>query len=122
MTKFLIALAALSVALALVASGGAITYGAADGSRHPEVGALLAPHAYSDGTWATCTGTLIAPRVFLTAAHCEGGPRVAVSFDSVYVAGKSATYWGDWVADAAYNGAQSDPHDLAVVLLDRTVK
>ena len=54
-----------------------------DGSGHPEVGALLAQQAFSDGTWEECSGTLIAPRVFLTAAHCdEGVSRVAVTFDS----------------------------------------
>jgi Trypsin len=58
-------------ALALTAPAGAITYGAPDGNGHPEVGALLAPQAYSDGTWETCSGTLISPTVFLTAAHCD---------------------------------------------------
>ena len=37
-------------ALALAASAQAITYGTPDGNGHPEVGALLAPVAYSDGT------------------------------------------------------------------------
>jgi hypothetical protein len=55
------ALAALTAAFVLVAAAGAITYGVPDGNGHPEVGALLAQHAYSDGTWETCTGTLIAP-------------------------------------------------------------
>ena len=122
MSRIVTAFAALAAALTLVAGGAAITNGAPDGSRHPAVGALLAPEAYSDGTWATCTGTLIAPQVFLTAAHCEGEARVAVSFDSPYVAGKSTTYWGTWIADPAYNQAQSDPHDIAVVLLDTAVK
>jgi hypothetical protein len=115
-------LAALVAALAVVAAGLAITNGVPDGNGHPEVGALLAPQAYSDGTWATCSGTLIAPKVFLTAAHCEGQPRVAVTFDSVYDSAKGTTYWGTWVADPAYDQAQSDPHDLAVVLLDKAVK
>ena len=41
---------ALLAALALAAPAGAITNGTLDGNRHPEVGALLAPVAYSDGT------------------------------------------------------------------------
>ena len=69
--KKLVGLCAVA-ALTLCAAAGAITNGGPDGEGHPEVGALLAPQAYSDGTWATCTGTLIAPKVFLTAAHCEG--------------------------------------------------
>src|SRR3954452_7600281 len=105
------------------ASASAITNGAPDGNRHPEVGALLAQQAFSDGTWAECTGTLIAPTVFLTAAHCdEGVSRVAVTFDSAYDAQKGTTYWGTWRADPLYDQAQSDPHDMAVVVLDKAVR
>jgi hypothetical protein len=60
--------------------------------------------------------------VFLTAAHCDQGvSRVAVTFASTYVAGTSKTYWGAWNADPRFRGAQSDPHDLAVVVLDKAV-
>ncbi len=113
----------LLAALLVPASAAAITYGVPDGSGHPEVGALLAPTAYSDGTWAVCSGTLISPTVFLTAAHCDQGlSRVAVTFDSTYVAGRSKVYWGTWIADPAYNPAQSDPQDMAVVVFDKRVK
>jgi secreted trypsin-like serine protease len=109
--------------LVLVPAAGAITYGVPDGNGHPEVGALLAQQAFSDGTWEECSGTLIAPRVFLTAAHCdEGVSRVAVTFDSSYVASSGTTYWGTWHADPDYNQTQSDPQDLAVVVLDKAVK
>src|SRR3954452_1159459 len=115
--------AVLLGALAFSSIAGAITNGAPDGSAHPEASALLAPIAYSDGTWATCSGTLISPTVFLTAAHCDQGvSRVAVTFASSYVAGTSKTYWGDWHADPRFRGAQSDPFDIAVVVLDKTVK
>jgi len=117
------ALAAVAAALVLTVAAGAITYGVPDGDGHPEVGALLAPVAYSDGTWASCSGTLIAPKVFLTAAHCDQGvSRVAVTFDSSYDARTGKAYWGTWHADPAYDAAQSDPHDIAVVLLDKAVK
>jgi V8-like Glu-specific endopeptidase len=116
------ALLAGVVGLVLAAPAGAITNGVPDGNRHPYVGALLAPQAFSDGTWEECSGTLIAPRVFLTAAHCdEGLARVKVTFDSVYTA-PGTTYTGTWHADPAYNQAQSDPHDIAVVVLDQAVK
>ncbi|MEK6192506.1 MAG: trypsin-like serine protease [Chloroflexota bacterium] len=99
------------------AGAGAITYGLPDGNGHPEVGALLAPQAYSDGTWAACTGTLIAPTVFLTAAHCDlGVSSVYVTFDSTYIPGTSTTYLGTWHADPNYTQAQNDPHDIAVVV------
>ena len=115
----LLPLLVLAGALTFAAAGGAITYGVPDGNAHPEVGALLALQAYSDGSWAECTGTLIAPRVFLTAEHCdEGVARREVTFDSNFVRGTSTTYWGTWHGDPQYNQAQSDPHDIAVIVLD----
>jgi len=113
---FVVGVVALAV-LALAGSAAAITYGQPDGSGHPEVGALLAPEAYPDGTWAECSGTLISPTVFLTAAHCdEGLSEAAVTFDSSYTA-PGTTYIGAWHADPNYNDhRQSDPQDLAVVV------
>jgi hypothetical protein len=106
----------------LAAPAAAITNGAPDGNRHPEVGSLLAPEAYSDGTWTTCTGTLISPTVFLTAAHCDQGvDRVAVTFDSNYVTATGTTYWGTWHANPNYNHTSSNPRDLAVVVLDHPI-
>ena len=54
--KRLVATCFLLIALATAPSVLAITYGAPDGNGHPEVGALLAAQAYSDGTWAMCSG------------------------------------------------------------------
>jgi len=122
MRKILASIAAAAAMLVLASGASAIVYGQPDGNRHPEVGALLAPHAYSDGTWATCSGTLISPTVFLTAAHCDWGlPRMAVTFDSAYTA-PGNTYWGNWYADPRYTGAQGDPNDLAVVVFDDPVR
>jgi secreted trypsin-like serine protease len=104
--------------LGFAAPAAAITYGTADGSGHPNVGGLVAAQAYSDGTWIYCSGTLIAPKVFLTAAHCAEGDRVRVTFASAYQDGDKV-YAGTWHADPLYNGAQSDPHDIAVVVLDK---
>jgi Trypsin len=115
--------AAAAAALFAAAPARAVVYGAPDGNAHPEVGGLLAQEAYSDGTWIECTGTLISPTVFLTAAHCdEGVARVRVSFASHYVEGKSTAYWGTYHADPSYNHTASDPQDLAVVVLDKAVK
>jgi V8-like Glu-specific endopeptidase len=122
MKTLLAAGVAVAAMLVLTTGAAAITYGVPDGNGHPEVGALLAQHAFSDGTWEECSGTLIAPTVFLTAAHCdEGVSRVAVTFDSSYVYPTGTTYWGTWHSDPNYNQRQSDPQDLAVVVLDQPV-
>lgn len=119
--KFAVTLALIAL-LAGAYPAAAITYGQPDGNGHPNVGGLVSPTQYSDGTWLYCSGTLIAPTVFLTAAHCdEGLARVTVTFDPDYKAG-DRTYTGAWYADPLYNQAQDDPHDLAVVVFDKPVK
>lgn len=119
--KRILAVAAIAT-LFTAAPAGAVINGTADGNAHPNVGALLANQQYSDGTWADCSGTLIGPRIFLTAAHCgDDGARIRVTFDSAYVDGDKV-YPGTFEADPAFDQAQSDPHDLAVVVLDKAVK
>jgi secreted trypsin-like serine protease len=114
-------LAAAAVVLLGATPALAITNGAPDGNGHPDVGGLVADAAYSDGTWIYCSGTLISPTVFLTAAHCNDGPRARVTFSSAYHDG-DAVHAGSFHADPQYNGAQNDPHDLAVVVLDDAVR
>lgn len=61
----------LAVALALtlsVISVGAITWGTPDGNEHPNVGTLL--FVQNGVGFFSCTGTMIEPRVMLTAGHC----------------------------------------------------
>jgi secreted trypsin-like serine protease len=110
-------------ALIFATPAGAITNGVPDGNRHPNVGGLVAPTAYSDGTWIYCSGTLISPTVFLTAAHCgdADGERVRVTFDTAHEAGDTV-YSGTFHPDPLYGHDQSDPHDIAVVVLDKAVK
>jgi V8-like Glu-specific endopeptidase len=119
----LIAAAATLAALTCAAPALAITNGAPDGNRHPNTGGLVAPKAYSDGTWIYCSGTLISPTVFLTAAHCgdADGESVRVTFDTAYQDGDTV-YAGTFRSDPLYGHDQSDPHDIAVVVLDKTVK
>jgi secreted trypsin-like serine protease len=117
----LIILTVLCTALASAAPAGAIVYGTPDGEGHPNVGGLVSPTQFSDGTWLYCSGTLISPTVFLTAAHCgEDGERVGVTFDSAYQAGDPVHY-GTFQADPLYSQAQSDPHDIAVVVFDQEI-
>ena len=118
----IVCLATVVAALTVAAPAAAIINGTPDGNRHPNVGGLVSPTQYSDGTWLYCSGTLISPTVFLTAAHCgEDGERVSVTFDTDYEAG-DRTYAGTFQADPLYGHDQSDPHDIAVVVLDRAVK
>ncbi|MCW3021089.1 MAG: putative Peptidase and chymotrypsin precursor [Conexibacter sp.] len=117
----LITAAAALAALALPASAGAITDGTVDGGGHPNVGGLVSATQYSDGTWLYCSGTLISPTVFLTAAHCAEGDRVGVTFDPAYQAG-DAVFYGTWHADPQYGKSQNDPHDIAVVVFGRPIK
>ena len=118
----LIAVIALLTALAAVPPAAAITNGTPDGQGHPNVGGLVAPTQYPDGTWLYCSGTLISPTVFLTAAHCaEDGERVGVTFDTAYEAGDKV-YYGTFEADPLYSQMQSDPHDIAVVVFDKPIR
>ena len=118
----LVCAAAVLAALVTASPAAAITNGSPDGNRHPNVGGLVSPTQYSDGTWIYCSGTLISPTVFLTAAHCaDDGARVGVTFDTAYQDG-DRVYYGTFHADPAYPGSTSDLHDIAVVVLDTAVK
>ncbi len=120
MRRFVLA-ATLLTTLCMAAPAGAITDGSVDSNRHPNVGGLVSPTQYSDGTWLYCSGTLISPTVFLTAAHCgEDGERVAVSFDTAYQDGDKI-YRGTFYADPLYSQRQNNPHDIAVVVLTKPV-
>jgi len=114
-----------AVFIAVLACGsvaGAITNGQPDGNRHPNVGGLVNDTQYSDGTWLYCSGTLISPTVFLTAAHCsDDGSNVQVTFDPAYEDGDK-TYAGTFHADPEYPGTSADAHDIAVVVFDKPVK
>jgi hypothetical protein len=122
MRRLIVPLCSLLLVFGSTAPAGAITFGGPDGTRHAEVGAVLSPQAFSDGTWAACSGVLISSTVFLTAAHCDQGVRrVAVTFDSTYASATGSIRWGSWHANPDYNQSQSDPADLAVIVLDEPV-
>src|SRR4051812_49797762 len=121
MRRRLLLTAGLLLAVLLPAApASAITNGTADGGAHPNVGGLVSATQYGDGTWLYCSGTLISPTVFLTAAHCAEGDRVGVTFDPAYKQGDTV-YYGSWHADPRYRKAQSDPHDIAVVTFPRPI-
>jgi V8-like Glu-specific endopeptidase len=122
MRRMILVAAMLVASLTMALPAAAITNGSLDGNAHPNVGGLVAPTQYSDGTWLYCSGTLISPTIFLTAAHCgEDGEAVRVTFDTAYVAGDK-TYSGTFQSDPLYTWSQNDPHDIAVVVFDKAVR
>lgn len=112
-----------SVVVGTSMQAGAIVYGQTDGNAHSNVGSLVVPTG--GPPFQTCSGTLIAPKVFLTAAHCLYGFEAvpfAVTFDST-ISSHSRLYTGRGVVDPLYTdykgrGGRSEPHDIAVFLLD----
>ena len=105
----------------------AITWGEPDGEGHPNVG-LLITDENGEPAWR-CTGTLIAPRVFLTAGHCVGdgatGARVwfdtDLSDNEEYPYGGETSIEGRPVPHPEYHWGDSDPHDVGLVILDEAV-
>lgn len=117
------------LALAFMApKAQAITYGSADGNAHPYVGALVAADWLRPGQKdVLCSGTLISPTVYLTAAHCTsyleslGISQVCVSFDEQF-SSKAKLYSGRMYTHPGYPGNEHDSLDIAVVVLDQPVK
>jgi Trypsin len=120
--KRLIVASMILAGLVFPAAAGAITYGEPDGEGHPNVGALVV--SLDSGNVEVCSGTLIAPTVFLTASHCtafvEGlGLPAGVTFDSVLNPGAPAIP-GVMHTNPDFKltgGKQKDPADVAVVTL-----
>ncbi len=115
------------VLAALVASmpAAAITYGQPDGNRHPNVGAMIRLRA--DGQYRIlCSGSLIAPTIFLTASHCtrfledQGISDVWVTFDPTFTQSSTRIH-GTMHSNPLFNQAQSDTGDIAVIVLDQAV-
>ncbi|MEW9547159.1 trypsin-like serine protease [Nonomuraea sp. NPDC050783] len=117
---FVVVAAALTVSVHATPAA-AITNGTADGNAHPEVGALVADRPHSDGTWTYCTGTLVSPTVFLTAAHCgdKGQKTARVTFADQYRPG-GTLHSGRYIPDPRFKD-KSDLHDMAVVVFDKPV-
>lgn len=104
----------------------AITYGEPDGHDHPNVGILAADFGGGTGVAGFCSGTLIAPDVFLTAGHCVAFlpdlkiEEVFVSFDPEFDS-DSQLHSGSYELHPGYGASFAHFNDLAVVLLDEPV-
>lgn len=128
--------AALLFVFTLPAS--AITYGEPDGDGHPYVGAIVlvlpGGELFKIERPAGCSGTLIAEKVFLTAAHCTApmdsflaqypGSEWLITFDPT-ISENSTFFTGTWHTNPNYNGysgpgGASDPGDIGVIVLDQS--
>jgi secreted trypsin-like serine protease len=115
----------------------AITYGFVDtNNRYSNVGAFIV-QSPSGQIFPICSGTLITPDVFLTASHCTQyftnvleplGYTAYVSFDQSIPFGslttnKTKLYAVETVVtNPNYNQRQSDSGDIAVLILDSSVR
>lgn len=104
----------LSASLVAASGAAAITGSGVDGTAHPYVGALVV-----DGS-VECSGVLVAPTVFATAAHCTAGipagASVGVTFDTAIDKATWTVQGGTAHTDPGYRGGSAN--DLAVVVLD----
>jgi hypothetical protein len=126
--------AVLALVAVPAASLLAITFGFVDtNGTYANAGAFIVKSPTTGQIFPICSGTLIAPDVFLTASHCTLffeqdleplGFTAHVSFDSPIGFGNQtnpATQLIDAqqvVSNPAFTSAQNDPHDVAVLLLD----
>jgi secreted trypsin-like serine protease len=105
----------------------AITFGHPDGTGHPNVGGLVAEWRQAGQKDLLCSGTLISPTIYLTAAHCTaflesiGISDVWVTFDPEFTS-NSKLHHGTMHTNPNFNQAQSDPGDIAVIVLDKAVR
>jgi secreted trypsin-like serine protease len=124
-------LVVMALALFIVCPAIAINWGQAD-TEHANVGAIVVEiPGYEPAL--LCSGTLIAPNVFLTAGHCTNALAFYMfyfdlDFDDIHVTfDPDALNEGAWLSVADfhthpdYGGSQSNPHDVGVLILGEPV-
>jgi len=109
-----------------------ITYGTVDDNAHPAV-VLIVMDVAGEPAFR-CSGTLIAPKVVLTAGHCAGQPRefsgmrvftesdVQNGNNNYPFAGPNTIEAVEWHAHPLFTESAFFLHDVGVVLLSKAVK
>ena len=109
-----------------------VTHGGADRNGHPAVVLIVMDSAESPAY--VCSGTLIAPKVVLTAGHCVGEPgefsglRVFTESDvqngnnNFPFAGPNTVEASAWHAHPQYTNSAFFLHDVGVILLSKAVR
>ena len=120
----------------------AIINGTLDGNLHPNVGVVI--FAVDGELFSPCSGNLIAPTVFVTAAHCaefiesSGATQMWVTFDSHVVADVNTDPRSGFIIEVsnldtstlipgtlhpnpAFDAHAPDPNDVAVITFETPV-
>jgi len=135
---FLFLLISLCVVLLIAPTRSrAITYGFVDSNNtYSNTGAFIVKSSTTGNIFPICSGTLIAPNVFLTASHCTSfytnelaslGYTAYVSFDQSIPFGNLTTQntnllaVSNVVTNPGYNQAQSDSGDIGALVLSANV-
>lgn len=110
----------------------AITYGSLDGNGHPAVVLIIMDVGGQPAF--RCSGTLIAPKVVVTAGHCAGEPgefsgvRIFTESDvengnnNYPFAGPNTVEATEWHAHPAFTESAFFLHDVGVIVLSKAVK
>jgi hypothetical protein len=133
--RSIVALAAVLAAVLLASSPRllAITFGFVDtNGAFPNTGAFIVRERATGEIFPICSGSLIAPGVFLTASHCTAPFELSLAdrftahvsfdgsipFDDLTSRRTKLIDVKQVVTNPAFNQAQSDSGDIAVLLID----
>src|SRR5688500_17080353 len=89
--RIFVLLAVAVLSLLAITQVAAINSGEPDGNGHPYVGLAVFKDAAGNPLWR-CSGTLLSPRVFLTAGHCTEAPAASavIWFEPEFIRGDPA--------------------------------
>ncbi len=127
-TRLISTLAAAVLVLGISTPVAAILNGTPDGNQHPAVGGLVTqvPTANGPVNVLICSGTMISPTLFVTAAHCtdlldELDLPAFVTLDSEFdFLAPDTLYPGQQHTHPLFGLSFPDTYDVGVVVLDGT--